>query len=241
MNEFNKIEFGNKLRSARIKKELSLEYVGKKIGKNSTTVGRYERGEIIPNAKIIDKLCGVLEIYNGDLYTKNERYIINSENSKNPFKSNKLYLYYHGFTGKRKLGKFKFIIDLTETQNYIEVKISDYKTRKTILIGFMIADDYIVTIRTENFKPNYPRLETNQIILNISGGTENIVKGMMMCTNGEYIPNIKKCLISKKDLVFTDEMLDLLKITDEEKECIMNNNIWQANISKSEDFEYSNE
>lgn len=35
----------------------------------------------------------------------------------------------------------------------------------------MLADNFIVTIRTENFKPNYPRLETNQIILNISDGT----------------------------------------------------------------------
>lgn len=241
MSEFNKIEFGNNLRSARIKKELSLEYVGKKIGKTSTTVGRYERGEIIPNAKIIDKLCDVLEIYNRDLYTKSKSNIVNTENSKNPFKSNKLYLYYQGFTGKRKLGKFKFVIDLVETANYVEVKISDYKTRKTILIGFMVADNYIATIRTENFKPNYPRLETNQIILNISGGTENIVKGMMMCTNGEYVPNIKKCLVSKKDLVFSDEMLDLLKITDEEKESILKNNIWQANISKLEEFEYKEE
>jgi len=238
MSEFNKIEFGNKLRSARLKKELSLAYVGMKIGKSSTTVGRYERGEIIPDAQVVNKLCDVLEIYNGDLYTTSKLNVANIENSKNPFKSNKLYLYYHGFTGKKKLGKFKLIIDLNETPNYIEVKISDYKTRKTILIGYMIADNYIATIRTENYKPNYPRLETNQIILNISGGTENIVKGIMMCTNGEYIPNIKKCLISKTDLVFSDEMLELLKITDEEKEAIYKNDIWQVNISNLEDFEY---
>ena len=102
----------------------------------------------------------------------------------------------------------------------------------------MLADNYIVTIRTENFKANYPRLETNQIILNISDGTENIVVGMMMCTNGEYVPNIKKCLVSKKDLIFTDEMLNMLLLTDEEKEGILKNNIWQADISRIEEFEY---
>lgn len=102
----------------------------------------------------------------------------------------------------------------------------------------MLADNYIATIRTENFKANYPRLETNQIILNISGGTEDIVIGMMMCTNGEYIPNIKKCLVSKKDLIFTDEMLDMLLLTEEEKEGILKNNIWQADISRIEEFEY---
>ncbi len=238
MKQFNKIEFGNKLRSARLKKEVSLEYVGRKIGKSSTTVGRYERGEVIPNAKILGKLCDVLDIYNSDLYKEDSNNIINIENSKNPFKTDKLYLYYQGFVGKKKLGKFKFIIELKEKSDFIEVRISDYKTKKTILIGSMLADNYIVTIRTENFKANYPRLETNQIILNISDGTENIVVGMMMCTNGEYVPNIKKCLVSKKDLIFTDEMLNMLLLTDEEKDGIFKNNIWQADISRIEEFEY---
>lgn len=241
MKQFNKIEFGNKLRFARLKKEVSLEYVGRKIGKSSTTVGRYERGEVIPNAKILSKLCDVLDIYNGDLYAEDSDNIINIENSKNPFKTNKLYLYYQGFVGKKKLGKFKFIMELNECNNFIEARISDYKTKKTILIGSMLADNYIVTIRTENFKANYPRLETNQIILNISDGTENIIKGMMMCTNGEYVPNIKKCLVSKKDLIFTDEMLKMLLMTEEEKEGILKNNIWQADISRIEEFEYKEE
>ncbi len=238
MKQFNKIEFGNKLRFARLKKEVSLEYVGRKIGKSSTTVGRYERGEVIPNAQTISKLCEVLDIYNGDLYKNDVSDIVNIENSKNPFKTNKLYLYYQGFVGKKKLGKFKFLIELKETKDFVEVRISDYKTKKTILIGSMLADNYIATIRTENFKANYPRLETNQIILNISGGTENIVIGMMLCTNGEYVPNIKKCLVSKKDLIFTDEMLNMLLLTDEEKDGILKNNIWQADIGRTEEFEY---
>lgn len=42
--------------------------------------------------------------------------------------------------------------------------------------------------------------------------------------------------MSKKDLTFTDEMLEMLKITEEEKECICKNDIWQANIHNEEDF-----
>lgn len=232
MPDFNKIDFGNKLKSARIKKELSLEYVGRKIGKNSTTIGRYERGEIIPNAETLSKLCGILDIYSNDLYKTDEMNIANIENSKNPFKSNKLYLYYQGFIGKKKLGKFKFIMDLKETDTYIEVKISDYKTRKTILIGYMLADNYIATIRTENYKANYPRLETNQIILNISGGTNGLIRGIMLCTNGEYVPNIKKCIVSKKDLSFNEDILNYLKLDDDERKRFLKTNIWQANISR---------
>ena len=61
---------------------------------------------------------------------------------------------------------------------------------------------------------------------------------MMLCTNGEYVPNIKKCLVSKKDLIFTDEMLNMLLLTDEEKDGILKNNIWQADIGRTEEFEY---
>ena len=238
MLNFNSIDFGDKLKSARNKKGLSVEYVGRKIGKSHSMVSRYENGTSIPDAEVLYKLCQVLDIYYGDLYSENNNLIINKENSKNPFLVNRLYLYYKGYVGKKKLGKYKFIIDLLEKDDYIEVKISDYKNKKTILIGSMLADDNIVSIRTENFKPNCPRLETNQIIANISEGTNCIILGTMLCTNGNYIPNVKKCLISKKDLVFTDEMLYMLDISEEEKDNIKKDDIWLVDIEQKQGYEY---
>ena len=47
MVEFNKIEFGNKLREARLKKNYTLKYVGTVIGKDLSTVRKYETGEVI--------------------------------------------------------------------------------------------------------------------------------------------------------------------------------------------------
>lgn len=232
MTQFNKIEFGKKLREARIKKEFSLEYIAKLLNKTPSTISRYEKGEIIPNAKVLNKLCDVLDIYYGDLYSENPEQILNIENSKNPFKVDKLYLYYLGYRTKNKIDTFKLIIDLKEKTNYVEVKISDYETKKTILIGHILADDFIATIRTENYKANYPRLETNQIILNISGGTNGLIRGMMMCTNGEYVPNIKKCVVSKKDLAFNDKILNFLKVDEDEKKRFLKNDIWQGNISR---------
>lgn len=239
--QFNKIEFGNKLKEARIKKELSLRYVARMLGKNPSTISRYENGIIVPSAKEISKLCEILDIYKGELYEENEERILNLDNSRNPFKVDKLYLYYLGYTTKTKIGKFKLIIELKEKSNYIEVMISDFKTNKGILKGHLLADDFIATIRTENYRTNYPRLETNQIILNISGGTENIIRGIMLCTNGEYIPNIKKCLVSKKNLVFDEDLVKLLELDDIEKKQLLKTGIWKANISKEENFEYSEE
>ena len=241
MLEFNNIEFGNNLKSARKKKELSLEYIAKKIGKNRTTVGRYEKGEIIPDVETLSKLCNILDIYSGDLYSETKNNIVNIENSKNPLKVNKLYLYYKGYVGKKKTGKYKFIIDLIEHNDFVEVKISDYKNKKTILIGHILADDNIVSIRTENYKPNCPRLETNQIILNISEGTSGLILGTMFCTNGNYVPNVKKCIVSKKDLSFTDEMLDMLSVTEEEKETFLKDSIWKVDIEQIQEYEYKEE
>ena len=132
MGKFNKEEFGNKLRSARLQNGLSLEYVAKKLGKSHVSVIRYEKGEIIPDIEMVSKLCQVLDIYSGDLYKDSSISAINIENSNNPFKVDKLYLYYKGFVGKNKIGKFKLVIDINSKNDFVEVKISDYKTKKTI-------------------------------------------------------------------------------------------------------------
>ena len=61
--------------------------------------------------------------------------------------------------------------------------------------------------------------------------------GTFHCTNGEYTPSIRKCLVSKEDLDFTDKLLNKLKITDIEKEQLNNNNILYLDITNTSDFE----
>ena len=233
MVEFNKIEFGNKLREARLKKNYTLKYVGKLIGKDLSTVRKYETGEVIPNAKVLSKLCDVLDIYYGELYTENTQNIANMENSINPFKVNRLYLYYLSFKNKAKtqIETFKLIIDLEEKKNFVEVKIS-YEN-KIILIGHIISDSFIATIRTENYKPNRPRLETNQIILDISGGTNDLVRGMMFCTDDKYVPTVKKVVVSKKEVPKDDkQLLEYFELDNTEKKLIQKTGLWRGNISR---------
>lgn len=233
MIQYNKIEFGNKLREARLKKNYTLKYVGKIVGKDLSTIRKYEIGEVIPNAEILSKLCDILDIYYGDLYTENSQKILNTENSINPFNINRLYLYYLSFKNKTKtqLEIFKLIIDLENKSNFIEVKIS-YQN-KFILIGHIISDNFIATIRTENYKANRPRLETNQIILDISGGTNDLVRGIMLCTDDKYVPNVKKVVVSKKDISKnTEQILEYLKLDTIEKKFLQKNNIWLGNISR---------
>lgn len=123
------------------------------------------------------------------------------------------------------------IIDLEEKKNFVEVKIS-YEN-KVILIGHIISDSFIATIRTENYKSNRHRLETNQIILGISGGTNGLVRGMMFCTDDKYVPNVKKVVVSKKEFPKdAKQLLEYFELDNTEKKLIQKTGIWQANISR---------
>lgn len=236
MAEFNKEEFGEKLRNARRTKGLSLDNVGKAIGKNATTVGRYESGEILPDAEQIYLLCNELEISENELFNRSK--IQNIENSKNPFQENILFLYYIAYfpkTDRYDKGKFKLII--TEKEDMCQVDMVDYKTNKIYLSGYVLADSNIAVFVLENYKPNNLRLEITEIILNIARGTNELMLGSLHCTNGNYVPSNRKCIISKKDLNFSDDMLERLKITKSELEELTEKNILYLDVINKYDFE----
>lgn len=236
MAEFNKKEFGEKLRNVRKSKGLSLENIGKAIGKNATTVGRYESGEILPDAEQIYLLCNELELSENELFNRSK--IQNIENSKKPFEVNTLFLYYIAYfpkTDRYDKGKFKLII--TEKEDMCQVDMVDYKTDKIYLSGYVLADSNIAVFVLENYKPNNLRLEITEIILNIARGTNELMLGSLHCTNGNYVPSNRKCIISKKDLDFSDDMLERLKITKSELDELTEKNILYLDVINKYDFE----
>ncbi len=236
MAEFNKKEFGEKLRNARRAKGLSLENVGNAIGKNATTVGRYEKGEVLPDAEQIYLLCNELEISENELFNRTK--IQNLENSKNPFEVNTLFLYYIAYFPKtNKYDKGKFKLKIIEKEDICQVDMVDYKTNKIYLSGYVLADSNIAVFVLENYKPNNLRLEITEIILNIARGTNELMLGSLHCTNGNYVPSNRKCIISKKDLDFSDDILEKLKITKSELAELTEKNILYLDVINKYDFE----
>lgn len=61
--------------------------------------------------------------------------------------------------------------------------------------------------------------------------------GTFHCTNGQYVPSVRKCIISKKDIDFTDELLEKLKITETEKDILNEKDILYLDITDTYDFE----
>lgn len=237
MAEFNRQEFGERLKKFRKDKGLSQENLARVIGKDATTIGRFESGRLIPDAEQITLICNELEINESDLFNSSNKPISNKE-SINPFGVNTLFAYYYGyFPTSKKYGKCKFKLNIIQKASYCAVEMVDYKTNRVYLTGYLETDSFMAFIKLNNYKPTSPRLECTQININIANGIDRVMRGAWFCTNGKYEPSCRKCFISKEDLEFTNEMLTDLKITKNEFEQMQDINIWYINIENKEDYE----
>lgn len=237
MSSFDKKDFGENIRKFRKAKGLSQENLAMAINKNKSTIARFESGEIIPNAREIHLICNELGIYEYELFNSTGK-IINTQNNSNPFNTDILYLYYIAYYPKaKKYGKGKFRLKLTQKPDICKVDFIEYKNGHIYLSGYLQADSHIAVFVFENYKENNFRFELSHLIVNIARGTNKLMLGTFHCTNGEYVPSIRKCIVSKKDIEFTDDLLEKLKITDFEKENLNQNNILYLDITDKYDFE----
>jgi len=237
MAEFNRKEFGERLKKIRKEKGLSQENLAYALGKNKATICRFENGQLLPDAEEIYLICNELEIDEYELFNSNET-LINKKESKNPFGVNKLYVYYYGYYPTlNKFDKCKFVINIIEKYDYCTIELCDYYSNRIYLQGHLESDNYIAFFRFNNYKPSSIRLECSQFNVNIADGMDKIMRGVFFSTGNRYNTSAKKCLFSKKDLEFTDEMLDSIKITNDEFEEMKKLNIWYINIENKQDFE----
>ena len=218
MSDFNSKEFGNKLRELRKSKGLSQDNLANKLNISRTTIGRFESGEMIPNAQIIKELCEILGVYSTELFEMDY-------NIKNPFKSNCLYMYFNAYNYRTgKFGKGKYKLEIREFPNYIQVNMIDLIDNKIYTSGYMLSDNNACFIILENYKPNNARLEVAEIIINVCNGVDDLMMGSYLGTDRQYRPSIRKCYFSKKDIEFTDEMFENLKITEKENHTLKKEN-----------------
>lgn len=237
MGRFNKEEFGNRIKEIRKSKGLSTENLAMMINKSQSIVSRYESGAVLPDAETITILCDALGITENDLFNSNDKFN-NKDMSKNPFGVKTLYLYYRAFNkSKNKFTRGKFKLVIREKDNICKVDMMDYKTDKIYLSGHMLADSHIAIFLLENYKPNSPRLEVTEIILNISDCMDRLMFGTLGCTNGNYVPSIRKCIISKEDVEYDDKIEEFLKISDKDKEQLIRENVLHIDIENKDDYE----
>lgn len=238
MSKFSSKEFGKNIRIARKLKGLTQDQLGFLIGKDGSSIGRFENGVVSPTAKEVAKICEELDISPYQLFESNLRIKNNSKNI-NPFKTDTLYLYYIGYNKfSYKYIPFKMRLNINEENGRCTIDFVNTKNDKIYLSGYILADDNACFCIFENNKEISPRLEVGELIINIASGTDKIMIGFYTGTNGNYEPSIRKCLVSKKNYEkCTDEMLELLKINEKDIERLKDSNILYVDLSQPYEFE----
>ena len=179
---------------------------------------------MIPNAQIIKELCEILGVYSTELFEMDYK-IKNKDDIKNPFKTDCLYMYFNAYNYRTgKFGKGKYKLEIREFPNYIQVNMIDLIDNKIYTSGYMLSDNNACFIILENYKPNNARLEVAEIIINVCNGVDDLMMGSYLGTDRQYRPSIRKCYFSKKDIEFTDEMFENLKITEKENHTLKEEN-----------------
>ena len=129
-------------------------------------------------------------------------------------------------------------LKLHEENGICTIDYTGTKNDKAYLSGYVLADNNVAFCVFENNKEVAPRLEVGELIINISSGTDKIMIGSYTGTNGQYVPSIRKCLISKTNYEkYTGEMLKLLEVNEKDIESLKENNILYLDFSQPYEFE----
>ena len=239
---FNRIDFGNNIKTIRKQKGLSQENLAYALNKNVSTIARFESGELLPNAEEISKICDLLEVEEYQLFNS-QRKLSNLEDSKNPFDTDTLYLYYNAyFNNLNKYMPTSFILKLYKQGNNIKVEMKDFNTSTIYLTGFLISDDNVAICILENYKPLYPRLEIAELIINISNGTNRLMPASYTGTDKNYISSIRKSIVSKEIIPDEkeEEVRKLLTIEESDKETLEKNDVLYLHSNLKTEFEENN-
>ena len=231
MSEFDGKDFGERIKNYRIKKGLSQENIATSLGKSKAIVSRYEKGEVLPDARDISIICEELGIYEADLYENNTIRTMQHNKSKNPFGTDKLYVYFNAYNFRtKKFAPDKYILELEQKQNICKAKFVDYHDKRIYSEGYLICNDEIVFVVMENYRPTSTRIDVPVIEINICNGTDGLMLGGYFGTNAKCEPSLRKCYVSKKNVDFTDEMFEQLKLNENEQEILSKQNALYLDI-----------
>lgn len=231
MSEFDSKDFGERLRNYRMKKGLSQENIAECLNKNKATISRYENGELLPDVRDVSIICKELGIYEADLYENNTNRTIQHNKSKNPFDTDKLYVYFNAYNFRtKKFAPDKYVLELEQKQNICKAKFIDYHDKRIYSEGYLICNDEIVFAVMENYQPTSSRVDVAVLEINICNGTDNLMLGGYFGTNARCEPSLRKCYFSKKNIDFTDEMFDQLKLNGNEQETLNTQNALYLDI-----------
>lgn len=236
MYNTNQINIGQILRKYRKIKHLSLQDVGDKIYKSKATISKYEKGKIIPDFITALELCNVLDIDLSKILPAN----IQNHVITNPFNADTLYLYY--VTSNKLISSIIKIEDSTTDvfqahfYNGIKNNITDCAYYYEGSLEFL---DNIAYINLKNVSAHKLEIERVQIIISLPlSNKSDFFNCFVTGLTPNYVPIIKKGLISTFPLEISKINIKKFKISRTEVQKISNDNAWILDSKLYDEFYY---
>lgn len=230
------LALGKKIKEYRKLQGISIEELGKVIGKNKGTVARYESGEIVMDIITVLEICNALNIDIIDLCDINASSIENKA-IINPFDSNLLYLYYIS-----KGGLIISSIEIEETSycNNVIMKNGIINNGyKQEYAGILESNYNTVFICLTNAISN-PGLDKFQIEIDLHSKEGNKYYGMFLgVSDNTHKPTVRKCILMKDYLKSKEELLNIfeqLQINQDDIEDMKKIKYWDMKPSKIKKF-----
>ena len=236
-----KVEYnlGEIIKMHRKLKKLSLNEFGELIGKTKSTVCRYESNEIIPDCLVILEICEALNLDITEFFNT-ERKI--KECSMNPFKTDKMYLYYIGFSKKLVTSSIEIINVNGEYKVVLKNAINrnDNENNAYSYSGVLESNGIVTFINLMNAGDN-KKFERIQITINNQFAHNDCYYGNITATKNDNLPTNRKCMICSKSVDDMSreekkEIFERLKISKKELENIKKNFYWDPELRKEEEY-----
>lgn len=236
MYEIDYLNIGESLKRYRKLNHYSLENVGNKICKTKATVSKYEKGEIIPDLLTILELCNVFNIDISSLLRKAS----NNASLLPKLSNDKLYLYY--LTDKKVITSIINII-ITPDGEYKAILYNGVKKNTQNYAYYYEGDieysEYSTYINLKNLNSNKFSLERVHIIISLPlSNTINCCNCFISGMTPNFLPIIKRGLVSSTPLNIDKKYIDKLKISKQEISQIINDNAWILNTKLYDEFFY---
>lgn len=227
INEFY-TTLGKKLRTRRHAKHITLNEMAKELNKSVATVSKYEKGEICIGIDVLIDICKILNIDVASLLP--DTCIMENPNEITRYQkyfSDHLYLYW--FNGeKNRLQKAVFenrSLSFRTTMYYDVADVTDYYDANYIYEGKIVYSDtctvFILTC-TE------PPFDTLTVRLPSLGRTNKIKVGLLSTISYFYQSIAMKVLASETPLAENEELMNELRISQEELKNIKRTNFFFA-------------
>ena len=224
---------GDMIKKTRQAKNISVEELARRISKTKTTIYKYERNEVLPDAITVFEICNALDIDVNELLLK-ESIEQRKSYSVNPFGTELVYMYYLGINNDIMEYKLKF-----DTSNGVTKADFLVNNNEIYYTGTIESNLNLAFISLKNYEPINPTFEKLQLTINMKYSIDGRKKGVFLALRQNVDePVVKKFVISKEKL--KDKEKEVLKkelcIEKEEVEFIKENGFLYPNINNNNGF-----